>query len=82
MREPQDSCVRLPDLTRDERRALLDRAVELTVFERGAPADWQDWRVFDMRVDLLFAMSEWALRQCLLDQAEQLEDQAILDGAP
>lgn len=83
MSEHEDIHVRwsgqcLPDLMRDERIALLERAVDEVVAQHGLPADLDALLLLELRVDLLFAAKEALLRQSLMAQARQLEEESIL----
>ncbi len=54
----------LPELTRDERRALLDRAVEEVFASQGAPSSFEDQIQFDLSVNLRFCITEMLEREC------------------
>lgn len=70
----------LPELAGNERRALLDRAVECTIAELGFPKTHAEQLRVDASVDLRFVLTELALRQALAAQARGAEDARALDG--
>ncbi len=78
--EMSDVYNELPELTRAEKQALLDRAVELTLAARGGPLTHDEQQRFDASVDLQFTMSSFMLVQGLAAQTRQREDEAALDA--
>lgn len=69
----------LPELSRAEKVALLERAVEKTFDALGAPRNFEQQLAFDLKVDLMFAMSSCLLQQALRAQWCRLEDEFFLE---
>jgi hypothetical protein len=71
----------LPELSREERSALLERAVLSTFEARGGPCGVEAQLSFDLAVDLHFTVSELMLRHSIAAQLRQIADEAELGGA-
>lgn len=71
----------LPELTRAEKRAVLDRAVHATLAVYGIPSDHEAQQAFDVSVDLQFAMGCFLLQQAFAAQSRRLADEAALDAS-
>ncbi len=71
----------LPELTRAEKQAILERAVRSALAVYGPPRDFEAQQALDLSVDLQYAMGCFLLQQAFAAQARRLEDQAALNEA-
>lgn len=63
------TTIRLPELTRDERRALLTECVLDVAYRRGTPADEDEQAIFDRDLDLVMAVAVATAREQKAPQA-------------